>query len=166
MAFSFSCLLPSNQGPEGLLLLFCPQGLISCLQIYLALVLCVLTWKLGHSLWEKHLRQTPSSSSPPVHLLCDQHMADSHVCCCCHQRSCRIHGFLRGELSLKKSLVYSVSGFIFHQSYDVLGTSPSLRPLRALASNFPFQETSAGEARLGPGLLQDIGQARHPDPVT
>lgn len=75
-------------------------------------------------------------------------------------------GFLGGELSLKKSLVYSVSNFIFHQSWDALGTSPSPPPPRALASNVPLQETSAGEARLGPGLLQDIGQARHPDPVT
>lgn len=77
-----------------------------------------------------------------------------------------IDRFLRGELSLKKSLVYSVSNFIFHQSCDALSTSPSLPPLRTLASNFPLQETSAGEARLGLGLLQDIGQAHHPDPVT
>lgn len=53
-------------------------------------------------------------------------------------------GFLRGELSLKKPLLYSVSNFRFHQSRDALGTSPSLPPLRALASNFPLQETSAG----------------------
>lgn len=43
---------------------------------------------------------------------------------------------------------------------------PSLPRCRALASYFPLQETSAGEARLGRGLLEDVGRYHHPDPVT
>lgn len=43
---------------------------------------------------------------------------------------------------------------------------PSLPRRRALASYFPLQETSAGEARLGRGLLEDVGRYHHPDPVT
>lgn len=33
VSLSFTCLFPSNQGPQGLLMLFCPQGLSSCLQM-------------------------------------------------------------------------------------------------------------------------------------
>lgn len=150
-----------NQGPQGLPL----QGLSSCLQMLGFDPMPPYMEGGGQFLGNSHQADLIFSRLS-VQLLCDQHIGNSHVCCWLHQRSCRIDGFLREELSLKKSLVYSVSDFIFHQSCDALGTSPSLPPLRGLASNFPLQETSAGEARLGLGLLQDIGQAHHPDPVT
>lgn len=47
-----------------------------------------------------------------------------------------------------------------------LALPPPPPHLGALASYLPLQETSAGEARLGWGLLEDVGQRHHPDPVT
>lgn len=79
-----------------------------------------------------------------VRLLCGQHIWRVPCWLLLHQRSCRIDGFLSGELSLKKPLLYSVSNFRCPQSSDALYASPPLPPLRALASNFPLQETSAG----------------------
>lgn len=92
----------------------------------------------------KHLGPTSSSPVCLSDLSVTSTFGDSHVCCCCIRGVCPIDGLLKGELFLKRPLLYSVSDFRFHQNCDALGTSPSLPPPRALASNFPLQETSAG----------------------
>lgn len=61
---------------------------------------------------------------------------------------------------LQKSLAVSISNFRFHHSSHAPGTSPTPPPLGALASYFPLQETSAGEARLG----QEVTGGRWPVP--